>query len=379
MMKFIKEKILKVDRTDEEFLRLDTEYNNLTSILLGIVFLIISSGEMLVGYFINHTSAAGFIVISPYYILDFVVSAIAIMALMMLRESKMTRHWLSDAVSIGLVVVIFVVCQIASHVDVQATDVKNINIIVLAMFCSVFFVHFRLGVTLALNIGATVSTIVVLFFERTMISNFYPSLIDSIATGIVVLISACLYWKSRYQSYAQQQEYRVLASNDALTKILNRRGFDDRFEIAWADAMKQDTPLSLLIADIDHFKRYNDTYGHNEGDKCLAAVAEVLQASTRDDDVVARYGGEEFAVILSNTDAETSKIIADRIFENIKNKGIPHGDSVMPYVTISIGCMMCRPAEGSTKKHDLIVMADQALYMAKEQGRNRFIIHPESL
>jgi len=160
---------------------------------------------------------------------------------------------------------------------------------------------------------------------------------------------------------------------NALTGIYNRRFFDENLDRVMKSLSRSDGILSLLMIDIDFFKRYNDTYGHNEGDNCLKIVADVLtKCVTRSDDFVVRYGGEEFAVVLPNTDEEGARLIAEKMLINIRNKNIPHENSdVASYVTISIGAATGKPYSGQSRE-DFIKRADEMLYESKKSGRNRY-------
>lgn len=161
------------------------------------------------------------------------------------------------------------------------------------------------------------------------------------------------------------------ASTDGLLGIANRREFDRRLEQEWQRSLRERQPLSLLLLDVDYFKRYNDAYGHAEGDICLQQVATVVsEALHRSTDMVARYGGEELAVLLPNTDLEGAQHVAQRIHARQAELAIPFADSpVASYVTVSIGASTeIPPVDDSASQ--LIEQADQALYAAKEAGRN---------
>lgn len=162
---------------------------------------------------------------------------------------------------------------------------------------------------------------------------------------------------------------------DGLTQIANRRCFNDRLEHEWQRLYREQKPLSLLLFDVDYFKRYNDCYGHQMGDDCLFKLAQTVQEVVyRPADLVARYGGEEFAIILPNTDLEGATSVAQRIHAAIKALHIPHKTSdVSDIVTISMGIANLIPiAELSSA--DLIAIADRSLYRAKQQGRNQSAI-----
>jgi diguanylate cyclase (GGDEF)-like protein len=165
-----------------------------------------------------------------------------------------------------------------------------------------------------------------------------------------------------------------LAQTDALTQIANRRHFDQRLQQEWQRLQRDQKPLSLLLLDVDYFKRYNDFYGHQMGDSCLVQIAQAMrQAVYRTADLVARYGGEEFVVVLPETKAAGAITIANRIQEAISVLAIPHQTSeASDIVTVSIGIATLIPfVEGSPEL--LISQADHALYDAKQQGRNRSV------
>ena len=167
----------------------------------------------------------------------------------------------------------------------------------------------------------------------------------------------------------------TLATEDGLTGIANRRRFDERLLEEWARAYRERTCLSLLMLDLDHFKTYNDEYGHPAGDECLRAIARILAAEAkRTTDLAARYGGEEFAMLLPNTDAAGCARIAERILREIRDAGMPHKlNFPSRIVTVSIGGAVCRPGvERSAGHASLVEAADHALYAAKDHGRDRF-------
>lgn len=159
---------------------------------------------------------------------------------------------------------------------------------------------------------------------------------------------------------------------DGLTGIPNRRKFDEVLDFSFTAAMRSKSEIVLLMLDIDKFKAYNDTYGHHEGDLCLKAIAKVLKNQVkRSTDLVARYGGEEFAIILNNTDIHQGVVVASQIIEAVQALKIEHVKSEWGIVTISIGVAVLTPIVG-VKMYALIELADQALYEAKNNGRNRY-------
>jgi diguanylate cyclase (GGDEF)-like protein/PAS domain S-box-containing protein len=165
---------------------------------------------------------------------------------------------------------------------------------------------------------------------------------------------------------------QYLATYDSLTEVRNRRFFNDYMDTEWRRLAREEAPLSLIMCDIDYFKLYNDTYGHQAGDECLRQVAAVLSGSVkRSADLVARYGGEEFAVVLPNTDIQGAASVAETIVQQVRGLRIVHAKSaVSEYVTLSLGVACCIPAPMS-QPGTLIAIADESLYRAKKAGRDR--------
>lgn len=169
----------------------------------------------------------------------------------------------------------------------------------------------------------------------------------------------------------------TLAIEDSLTGLANRRRFDERLKEEWARAYRDRSSLGLLMIDVDHFKAYNDEYGHPAGDACLRRIAKIIAAETqRAGDLAARYGGEEFAVLLPNIDAADCAMVGKRIRSAIHEAGLVHRTNpAAGCVTASIGGATCRPAlERTAGVTSLVEAADRALYAAKEAGRNRLMM-----
>jgi len=171
-----------------------------------------------------------------------------------------------------------------------------------------------------------------------------------------------------------QNALQSLAHKDGLTGLSNRRAFDDKLIADCFHAQQTQTSIALLLLDVDYFKQYNDTYGHQVGDECLKAIAKAISnQSLRPTDLAARYGGEEFAIILPGVDAPGAKRVAERIRNSIFNLKYQHsGSKSSEFVSISIGVTSIIPSE-KIKPNMLIAVADKALYQAKHSGRNRVI------
>lgn len=172
------------------------------------------------------------------------------------------------------------------------------------------------------------------------------------------------------------EELKKISMSDALTGLANRRHFDAVMDLEWKRAGNENTPLSVLLLDIDYFKKFNDTYGHKEGDSALQQVAGVLKHSlNRPGDLVARYGGEEFIVILPNTGYTGAMVVARRMLEGVRNLNIRHSESeIEEILTISIGLAIMNESF-KPARDPLVEAADQALYDAKRSGRNRIKVH----
>ena len=187
------------------------------------------------------------------------------------------------------------------------------------------------------------------------------------ALSFYASLPLCLFWLIARRLGLEVQRQ---ATTDALTELPNRRCFDERYDLLWRNAVRQGKPLSVLMADIDWFKAYNDTYGHQGGDDCLKKVAETLKQETkRATDFVARYGGEEFTIVLPDTEAEAAEQVAERLRSRVEALNISHQGSPLQRVTISVGVATLVPATGQSSQ-DLIKLSDEALYVAKHSSRN---------
>lgn len=198
-------------------------------------------------------------------------------------------------------------------------------------------------------------------------------LLSNLATQLAIAIKQAELYQ---QLQAANLKLERLATLDELTQLANRRRFDQYLEMEWRRQAREQTPLSLILCDIDSFKSYNDTYGHPGGDECLRQVAGAIgNAINRPADLVARYGGEEFAVILPNTALQGAVLVAEHIQLKIAALQLPHaGSQVSQYVTVSLGVAIMVPASESATSI-LIAAADQALYQAKRLGRDRIQVY----
>lgn len=190
--------------------------------------------------------------------------------------------------------------------------------------------------------------------------------------SLITLRGSHEYWKALKNERLLEEKTRQLkkaSRTDGLTGLFNRRHFDELFDLAWGLAGRQQTPLTLILCDIDHFKKVNDTYGHQAGDAYLRLLGGHLKAVfQRETDVVARYGGEEFAMLLTGRDAIESRPLAERLRQQVAKSGLPYeGENIR--TTLSIGMASCIPGPDLNRDR-LITRADNALYDAKAAGRN---------
>jgi diguanylate cyclase (GGDEF)-like protein len=180
--------------------------------------------------------------------------------------------------------------------------------------------------------------------------------------------------ETRRQLEHRNRDLERISALDTLTQIANRRRFDAVLRQEWRRSARDDSPLSLVFCDIDYFKRFNDTYGHQAGDECLVRVAQAMEETlNRPADLVARYGGEEFIALLVDTGLEGARMLAERMRARVEALAVEHRASgVASHLTVSLGVasMVPRPA---IRPEDLVDLADRALYAAKEGGRNRVV------
>ncbi|WP_417308750.1 diguanylate cyclase [Devosia sp.] len=193
---------------------------------------------------------------------------------------------------------------------------------------------------------------------------------EGMSIAVVSDITAIKRAETNLRAMTKQLEH--LALTDGLTSLVNRRGFDDAIDREVGRARRSDTPISVLLIDVDRFKAYNDRYGHLEGDSCLQAVAEALRSAVkRPVDVVARYGGEEFAILLPDTGNTGAYHVAEEIRSAVRNRAIEHEASEKGIVTVSIGTATMEGIDPDLTPRLLMLRADEALYLAKGGGRDK--------
>ncbi|MBY0380466.1 MAG: sensor domain-containing diguanylate cyclase [Xanthobacteraceae bacterium] len=218
---------------------------------------------------------------------------------------------------------------------------------------------------LVIVVGVPTARIIRPWVVKTLVLSAVFAIMAGGVLALVWLLESELRRRATAERAAEQ-----MARTDGLTKLANRRWFDEELSRNWARTMRAGKPLSLLMIDVDHFKTYNDTYGHQAGDRVLSAVASVISGAVkRLDDIAARYGGEEFAVLLPDTDQSGVERIAAEICSGVCELGIDHTGNEHKTLTVSIGTATVFPRMGLAKA-TLVGNADLALYCAKDDGRN---------
>ncbi len=186
--------------------------------------------------------------------------------------------------------------------------------------------------------------------------------------------------KKEIELAESNKKLESIASKDPLTRLPNRRAYDEYFLSEWDRHKRSASVLSLLIIDVDHFKEYNDHYGHSEGDTCLIRLSNIINKNLkRPGDLACRYGGEEFTIILPDTNTKGAFEVAERMRKKIENLQIPHEYSEMtPYVTVSIGVATIDPSD-ENEPQSFFKQADAQLYNAKQRGRNKVCIDTKNI
>ena len=234
-----------------------------------------------------------------------------------------------------------------------------------------------------LNINLMASSIVclsaVFLLERSLRKLFLQALLINIQKKDIKEAQQ-LFNLQKHNLEEANVNLRSLIALDALTGIANRRSLDETLQSEWLRALRNGNPISFMMMDIDHFKQYNDTYGHQAGDECLKKVGRVFKCfARRPGDLSARYGGEEFAVLLADTELIDASIVATQILQAIQTLNIPHkNSSASNIVTVSVGLAVMVP-QPHLEPSQLVASADRALYCAKNGGRNRVAVGDEAI
>ena len=331
------------------------------------------------------------IIDQQYFVHDFVQSmfgllngALCLLALFFFASSAKARPYFSHASMIIMFWAIVSTTWLTVTVETVALQHQA-----MAIVCIIYILAYILtGVKpfYMLVTGLSAATVTVFVFVGLNV-DFDAMVLARILFGSCMLgyvISHMIFARERmiylYSMRAKVSEkiHRIynsellhLSQHDELTKISNRRTFDEMMDVFYEQSRRDQTPLSVLFIDVDFFKKYNDFYGHQKGDDVISSIAKSVKNAIRHMDFVARYGGEEFVVLLPETDAHGAYAVASNIYKAIDRLEIPHIKSLVSnHITISLGVTVYR-GEIELGKEELLTIADQALYRAKELGRNQ--------
>jgi diguanylate cyclase (GGDEF)-like protein len=244
------------------------------------------------------------------------------------------------------------------------------------LILAIVAVYFVLGIDFRAAIGVNVVAFAAYAVLATMKDMAAVDLTHYLLTisiaNIICVAGAYNLEHARRTAWLEGQRLAESALQDGLTGIHNRRRFDEHLQRVWSQSVRERRPLALLLVDIDHFKAYNDRYGHQAGDEAMKAVAGALaQVARRPLDLAARYGGEEFAIILLDVKRADAERIGGEVLAAVRELGIPHeGSGTATVLTVSIGIACVQPLARRSWA-GIVQLADQALYAAKDHGRNR--------
>lgn len=245
-----------------------------------------------------------------------------------------------------------------------------------ALVLATIFVYFLIGLPFLAAVTTNVIAFTAYLYGALTLSMPVADLTyNAVMLLLAIAVGAVVGYNTEHTRRTVWLESRLLdevAQRDGLTGIYNRRRFDEYLARVWQHGMREHRPVTLLFADIDHFKKFNDRYGHQAGDEALKAVAKILaRAARRPLDVAARFGGEEFAVLLYDTTQEHATRVAEQTMDEVRKLNIPHaGSTAAPMLTISVG-IACVVPMARRSPAGLVQLADQALYAAKDAGRNQ--------
>jgi diguanylate cyclase (GGDEF)-like protein len=330
------------------------------------------------GYILRH--------LTPSLVFLSIFTLICLFRLIHVHISKKTpdtrRHdtW-HKAVFVVSILLTALAWGVGSAVFLLYSDERTIHLLMIICtvgFCAGGVISFMplLYLAVSYNFLMLVPAIAAVFIGGDAPSLGIAMILYSIYLVLISLRGNHEYWNALENEYLLEEKTRELeitSRTDVLTGLYNRRYFDELFELEWALSSRRKTPLTLLICDIDHFKKVNDTYGHQAGDEYLKLISRYIQeVFQRETDVVARYGGEEFVVLLPDRDAEHTRELAQRLGKKIETAVLEYNKEKIQ-TTISQGVTSCIPAP-DMDRDVLLTRADNAMYEAKNAGRNKIMV-----
>lgn len=293
------------------------------------------------------------------------------------RSSKeiVLRHYLAV---IGAVTLLCILAAVwAGLIQLWVPTITFYLIIVFSLASFVSLSAWESG--LALGLGLAVLIVLINHFQADPLIRTHNVINGTVLTVLAFCVGQLGWWSGvqrfldRLTIEGQARELRRLSFEDELTGLANRRQAEQKLAKEWARGVRSNRPLSLIMIDVDHFKAFNDTYGHIMGDEVLRQLAQALKREVkRSADLVTRYGGEEFLVLLVETDAVGAQYIAGALKQAVWDLGVVHSGSEYGRVTISLGVATAHCKAGETPQV-LLETADKALYQAKQRGRNQVV------
>ncbi len=298
---------------------------------------------------------------------------IVLMALFLTSEGRYKR-WYVGAVTVGAPLF-----GIGTVILAATAPPAQVSLITGRILLAAFYIYFMLGLgyrrALAINcvlFAAYAGAALAGFIEpRTATYNLFVILCANLIGGA----GAFALERANRATFLEKRRLAETARRDGLTGLLNRAAFDERVAVLHAQALRESAALAIVLIDIDHFKAYNDHYGHPAGDQCIRVIASTVRhaARRRPLDIVGRYGGEELVAVLYDASREHAESVARTLVASVGRLRMPHVTTAVGAVTISVGAAIAVPGE-SVPLASLMTRADEALYAAKAAGRNNFVI-----
>jgi diguanylate cyclase (GGDEF)-like protein len=295
---------------------------------------------------------------------------VAAFALTHVRHALWLRQVAGVLVAFGVGLTSLAIADLAASYDYPALAGGFIIVVFAYFFLGL---HYVVAVTTGFSLVA--GYVALALFSGVEATAIVYTGYNLLVMNVICAIGAGQLELARRRDFLKERLLSYRAGYDALSELANRSAFDTHLADSWKNARETRTALALLLIDIDHFKAYNDQYGHQAGDRVIQRVGQVLKLLLRrPEDFASRYGGEEFSVILADIDEDSAIQMAERIRERVLMEKIEHVRSATAtYVTVSIGVAHLLPHESDRSEKGLLQMADEALYSAKELGRNRVV------
>jgi diguanylate cyclase (GGDEF)-like protein len=342
-----------------------------TTIFLAMI--VIVTAINLLGGFTPFTEA----VLEPMYLLRLAVSCPALLVILLATYVPALRRHYQAIAAVAVVVNGLAVMTIGALAAGSGQPQFQMGDVLVMVYATLFLgLLFRFVLAVAVCLVCAFVTIGLGIGEHGQDLVFAASVL--VATGLMAVLSAARVERLMRTTFVETQLLNDIAERDGLSGLYNRRMFDTLTRRLWQQAQREQESLQVILVDIDHFKRFNDLYGHQAGDDCIRRVAGAIgNAARRPLDFCARYGGEEFALILYAPSGLDSGALPEQLRRDIMSQAVQHGDSdAASVITVSIGSAIAQP--GSKRSlAGLIQAADEALYRAKQMGRNR-VLHVDA-